>query len=198
MSCHYSTLNSMPCRKPCNRYTSVDSVYEGAVPVNMEGYGYEPTTESFEGAYEPTIAREGYNYDPTVEGYGNGQKIVQKKRIHSNKHINTVQSCSCNCAPKMVMKEKFENNMEGNCGCEPMNKNYRMYECDYNRSPTWNYHRAEMPMQPVQEGMEMGMENSCGCAMNNPPYKIPDCGQYNQSPTWVNQASFRENIQNQY
>jgi hypothetical protein len=197
MSCHYSTLNSMPCRKPCNRYTSVDSVYEGAVPVKLEGYGYEPTTESFEGAYEPTIAREGYSYEPTVEGYGNGQKIVQKKRM--NKHINTVHSCNCNCAPKMMMKERFENNMEGNCGCEPMNKNYRMAECDYNRSPTWNYHRAEMPMlQPVREGLEMGMENACGCAMNNPPYKIPDCGQYNQSPTWMDQASFRENIQNQY
>lgn len=192
MSCHYQKLNAMPCRKPCNRYVNVDDVYEGAVPVKIEKYGYEPTTESFEGAYEPSISREGYEYEPTVEGYG-------RPRM-SKKHINTVQACNCNCAPKMMMKEKFENRMEG-CGCEPMNKNYAMYECDYNRSPTWNYHRAEMPMQPQQPQVREGFSNnmdSCGCSMDYPPYKLPECGEYNHSPTWQNQASFRQNIQNNY
>jgi|688.fasta_scaffold205021_3 hypothetical protein len=216
----YQTLRSMPCRKPCNRYTNVDDVYEGAVPVylenRMESYSYEPTVESFEGAYEPSVSRESYEYEPTVESYDkkNNQAKKQVNVVHiqkqnqaqmnqqnREKRINTVQACNCQCQPHFYVKESYMDPMESNtCDCGMMHRPYRMHQCGYNQSPSWESHRSNLPTQTmatvVQENMQPGMEKACGCEMV--PYYNEQCGDYNQSQTWGDQRMFRENIQNKY
>lgn len=200
MSCNYRPLYSLPCRKPYNRYVSVDDVFEGAVPIQMESYGYEPTVEGFEGAYEPTVSREGYGYEPTVEGYGNKKVVKNKTNIQASnsKRVNTVQAC--NCQPQfVVMREEYQDPSESdNCGCAPMNRPYRIEQCGYNASPSMDWHYSNPRPQPViQESMEPGMEKpGCGCELAAPVYKNPECAEYNQSQTWKDQTMFRENIQN--
>jgi hypothetical protein len=212
----------MPCRKPCNRYTNVDDVYEGAVPVymetKMESYEYEPTVESFEGAYEPSVSRESYAYEPTVESFkkNNGQMKQMNQMNQANvrkqnqvnalqkkeKRINTVQACNCHCQPQLYVKESYSDPMESeNCGCGPMNRAYRVEHCGYNQSPSWQFHRANMTNNNnaqgmIKENMQPGMENACGCSMV--PYYNENCGNYNKSQTWSDQQMFRENVLNKY
>lgn len=226
---YYQTLSSMPCRKPFNRYTSVDDVYEGAVPVilearmgsNVERYEYEPTVESFEGAYEPSVSRESYEYEPTVESFdkknkNNGQRqnniIIQRKQDQKQvnvaqnreKKINTVQACNCQCQPHFYVKEQYSDPMESdNCDCGPNHRAYRMHQCGYNQSPSWESHSVNsvpsqmmMVKENVRENMQPGMEKSCSCEMT--PYYNEQCGDYNRSQTWADQRMFRENVLNKY
>lgn len=212
----YQVLQEMPCRRPINRYVSASDVYEGAVPVKLESYSYEPTVESFDdGAYEPSVSRESYDYEPTVESFDknkNGNKpngpVVKQKRVDiksksKKQQLNMAQSqgCNCQCKPQyypqyIVVREPYQDPVESdNCNCGPNHRAYRMEQCGYNQAPSWERHRAEMQPQPVRESMEPGMENSCGCVINNSPYK-GECSDYNSSPTWNDQRAFRENVQN--
>jgi hypothetical protein len=187
----YQTLYSMPCRLPCQRYMNVDTLFEGAiqlvpVPVYVNGpaagraTGATGSRESFDGGeYEPSVSREGYEYEPTVSGesytdVGNG----------------------------------------ANCHCGPMNRPYRMEQCGYNQSPSWDARQAfrgpvqgpapminESYMNPRQmmmastTGPEGNGNPDCGCGPTNPPYRMEQCG-YNLSPTWSDQATFRDVQQN--
>jgi hypothetical protein len=182
----YQTLYSMPCRLPCQRYMNVDSMYEASIqliPVPLQPAPRQPpppkSKEGFDGGeYEPTVSREGYDYDPTVSGES--------------------------------YAENAEIDAEAKCNCGPMNRGYRMESCGYNQSPTWDAQRMFRPpavpsgsnvvtegyeAEPNGNGNNDSSGSQCGCGPKNRPYRIETCG-YNQSPTWSDQATFRDVYQN--
>jgi hypothetical protein len=180
----YQTLYSMPCRLPCQRYMNVDSMFEASIQMIPVGPPPQPranpqnpppakqsgSKEGFDGGeYEPTVSREGYDYDPTISGES--------------------------------FTENAEVDGEAKCNCGPLNRAYRMESCGYNQSPTWDAQRMFRPpavpsgSNVINEGYEPesngGTESQCGCGPKNRPYRIESCG-YNQSPTWTDQATFRD------
>ena len=173
----------MPCRLPCQRYMNVDSRFEAAgEPENFDG-----------GEYEPTVSREGYQRrvlrpppPPMV------RRVRRPMRIESYEYDPTVSNETYS---DMV-------DSEAKCGCEPMNRPYRMESCGYNQSPTWDSHRAFQdagvmmpPSVPSAEGFDQANNGgSCGCESKNLSYRGDQC-EYNQSPTWGDQASFRNTLQ---
>lgn len=194
-SCNYQQMYEMPCRMACNRYTSVGDQFEGAAP-----------KENYE--YEPEISRE--MYVPIPMQHNNVSKFKQKKQEIKNKQVQ-----SCNCAPKIYIKEDYDydpsvyqNRVESfematgadNCGCGVMNPPYRMSECNYNQSPSWVTQKFVPPNLPptIQENYQSPSED-CGCGMKNTSYRMggEQCD-YNQSPTWGDQADFRANVLNKY
>jgi len=99
--------------------------------------------------------------------------------------------------------ENAEVDGDAKCNCAPLNRAYRMESCGYNQSPTWDAQRMFRPPavpsgSVVTEGYEpenAGEMAQCGCGPKNRPYRMESCG-YNQSPTWSDQATFRDVYQN--
>lgn len=152
----YRRLYQLPCRLPCQRYASVDTVFEA------EQYD--------DGAYEPTVSRESYEYEPTVSGEGFQPDV----------------------------------DPEAKCDCGPLHRPYRMQACGYNQSPTTmaqpqaTLENYEYEPTVSGEGFSADAndgEANCECGPRNRPYRMQACG-YNQSPTWIDQAQFRDTTQN--
>lgn len=171
----YQTLYSMPCRLPCQRYMNVDSMFEASIQLVPVNRASPPAPvekkEAFDGGeYEPSVSREGYEYEPTTSG----ESYV----------------------------EDVERDGEAKCDCAPLNRAYRMASCGYNQSPTWDAQQMFRPpavpsgSSMVTEGFEPEPANGggaadCGCGPKNRGYRMESCG-YNQSPTWSDQATFRD------
>lgn len=228
---YYTNLYAMPCRKPCNRYTGPNDVFEAeAVLIEStipapEGMPVPPassgkTQENFCpmmfqqqrqrqsecdckscrcNMYKkkrqcncrrcqcnfkdgPTVSREGYDYDSRVfnEGY--------------------------EYEPTISREGYSDNGNGGSCSkCTKNNPPYRAQSCNYNQSPssvTQNMFK-NVPVDMVNmsyaiNGLSRDQSTGpadCGCSASNPPYQMEGCG-YNNSPTWTDQASFRENVLN--
>lgn len=83
-----------------------------------------------------------------------------------------------------------------------------MQSCGYNQSPSWvtqnmfNNLEASSSSNVAYSINGRSQEQpagkpDCSCSIENPPYKIEKCN-YNQSPTWKDQAPFRQDILNKY
>jgi hypothetical protein len=118
----YQTLYSMPCRLACNRYTSVDSVFEaqGSVedvsqltsakptkaPKRKERMEYEPEIVSESMGYEPEIVSESMGYEPEIvsEGYNKNvlmgrpspESIICKRCFMNHPPYRIANSCDYN------------------------------------------------------------------------------------------------------
>lgn len=190
----YQTLYSMPCRLPCQRYMNVDTLFEGAVQlVPVPVYVNGPAPVAAPVATGPTGSREAFDggeYEPSVsrEGY------EYEPTVSGESYTDVGNGAHCNCGR--------------------MNRPYRMEQCGYNQSPTWDTRQAftgpvqgpvapmttepytsprQMMMNPT--GPEGNADCGCGGPVNTPPYRMEQCG-YNQSATWNDQAAFRDVQQN--
>jgi hypothetical protein len=188
-SCNYQQMYDMPCRLACNRYTSVGDNFEGALPLPKESY-----------EYEPEIQRELYVPLPLQSQSSNVMKknVMKKKQL-----IQNTQNQSCNCQPKIYIKESYDydprlfqqsntemySNSVSGCDCGPMS-NYRLQECNYNQSPSWITQKSSIPELPAT-GMEERFEpkaEDCGCGGKNSSYLLNKGCEYNQSPSWEIQS----------
>lgn len=208
MSYYYQTLYSMPCRLPCQRYIDGDKIFEASVQ--------SVPKESFDGGeYEPSISREsytydeGYEYEPTISGENYTRVSMSRVRPSGPPSTTNYGEYSKTVGgfqrpEQKVERYELDQAEEGaKCNCGPMNRPYRMQSCGYNQSPTWDYHRSfdnsvtlttpTLTRPILNETFENGSE--CGCGPKNPPYRMESCG-YNQSPTWADQAQFRNTLQN--
>ena len=272
----YQNLYSIPCRLPCNRYTDPNDVFEAAAPSPQqqhenfqpsramkrvarqqqavqpisERYDYDSRTfnESYE--YEPTIEREtfeetdcecsvnnppyrmqecDYNQSPSWDNrslppYGGLPTTnMRSNEAYSNiKGMNTgaknillpqgvsAPSGTPGSAPPPIPianQVAHQTNSQPSCDCSRNNLPYRMEGCGYNQSAsliTQNMFNNQalsrsMPQQmpQIRDVPIIPDSANCNCSMNNPSYQIGGCD-YNRSPTWTDQSSFRENVQNKY
>jgi hypothetical protein len=191
---------------------------------SKEGYGYEPTVENYQAGGPVALKLRSTDVRKRMN-IKNKNKNHNMNMCNCHCQPNVVVRESYDYDPN-VFQESYEYepnvNREGfqeaaDCGCSMSNPPYRMENCGYNQSPSWVTQNMfkEQPAESVaqmiaspQQVRQMARpqavprqvsagEPDCGCGKDNPPYRMENCG-YNESPTWVDQASFRQNYQNKY
>lgn len=136
------------------------------------------------------------NFDSFFEGSAN---VKQQESFDGGQYEPSVSREAYEYEPTVAGEMYTESTEhEANCECGPRNRPYRMEQCGYNQSPTWDARRAfsgGVVPSSTMEGFEQEGQADCGCAPKHPPYRMEKCG-YNQSPTWSDQAQFRAAQQN--
>lgn len=205
----------MPCRLACNRYSSVDSVFEAQgdsndvflppLPTSKPLPRYLNTAKSCDSKenmeYEPEINVEGFQVDNP------GVSDVVCKRCLRRHNYRIADSCNYNQSYSWDTQMLYKNNPPVNM----VNMVYtpapiENYEHEYTYYPSQNPPQAnpaprmpQMPQMPQMSVQKSG--SSCGCElsdMDQPYIQESQPEKYNRSPTWYNQREFRENNNNFY
>lgn len=223
----YQTLYSMPCRLACNRYTSVDSVFEaqGSVedvsqltsakptkaPKRKERMEYEPEIVSESMGYEPEIVSEGYNKN-VLMGKPSPESIICKRCFMNHPPYRIANSCDYNKSYSWDQQILYKNYpatvLVTPKPCSECYENIEMYPQQTMQPVSVQPTQPPMMMQPTQppmmlqpqQPMQKQQAESCGCELNDVDriYVPIENKEYNKSSTWVNQQDFRNNLLYKY
>jgi len=190
----YRTLDQIPCRAPCNRYSSDEDPFQEYDPNFIyEGFGDDDDGSDANGA-------------STYFGSCDFSKLSVPRCLNTDSTMNirfpikenfTFGGLLPGMQRSLSTPEKLEkysdamNTMYANnnttcesCNSDLNNGNYTVPHCQkYNSSPTYQ--------SQVKENYEKGMDamecESCNSHLNNGNYTVPHCQKYNSSPTYVEQ-----------
>jgi hypothetical protein len=225
-SCNYQQMYDMPCRMACNRYASAGDKFEGAFP--KESYEYEPKIEremyvplnplnpmknkkqviknknqqqnQQSCNCSPKIyVKESYDYDPVVFNPRQNVESYSQKSGCDCGHLNPpyrMQECNYNQSPSWVtQKSGVPLNPEL---VQPLPTQEQPQPVQESYAPFMNNTDMNMATGMNIVGNNNNYSNGCGCGSKNSSYRMDESCDYNQSPTWVDQRSFRDNVLNRY